>query len=354
MKRLILALVVVLAACDTSAVKEQATPKKSSAQLKSAAAKPPEQAKPVPDKSIDTGKSISESADEAEAESVSARERVAQLMEKPIPELIDDLGVVDGGNCTRNTASGILRRRKDEAVPFLAEALSNPNERIRYSSVRCLGQINTEESRNALIKAFSNGMDDVRNHAGYALTWHPHPDAQQVYIGLLGSDDWHYMSYAIHALGDIKSKKAIPFLKKIRDNLEAPKQHLWRFYYASCVALRKIEDKELSQQLQGALALLKKAKHSSDIDKQELSSAVKLIKENFEEALPDVFNIFHWQPKNAFSYIDPNCKTILRDAGELAYPYIRLGLRDKDHILRRRTRDLVKELGLESEFSEDF
>ena len=274
---------------------------------------------------------------------------VAIGTDKSIPELIQDLGVQDAGNHTCNTACGILVKMKDEAVPHLQGALRNPKPRVRYYAVRCLGDINTAESRRVLLDALSTGTDDVREQAAYALAWHPHPDAEQAYISFLsGANRWH-VRYAVKALGEIKSQRAMPDLTAIRDNPES-----WHFYYAAIVAIRKIESKELPQAVSDALESMRKAKYCTSVGKKQLSESVATIKADLDRALPDVFDVFLWTTKGTeSSKIEPNAETILRDAGKAAYPYIRIALKDGDHDIRRRTRALVKKLGLEDEFKED-
>ncbi len=267
--------------------------------------------------------------------------------QKSIPELIDSLGVEDRGNHTCSTACGILLMKKDEAVPYLQRALTNSNKRVRYYSVRTLGSIDTKRSREVLIRAFCNGLDDVREHAAYALTWHPHQDAEQVYIDFLGGKDQWHVWRAIKALGEIKSKSAIPHLAQIRDN---PKG--WRFYYAALVSLRKIESQELPQEVQDSLDFLRKAKYSHKVNAAKLATSVKIIKANLETVLPDVFEIYLLTTRGE-SKVEPNSRTILRDSGELAHPYVKIALRDEDENMSRKARQLVTRLGWEMKFKKD-
>jgi len=268
--------------------------------------------------------------------------------DKTMPELIKDLAVQDKGNNTCNTACRILTMKKDEAVPYLEKALEDPNERVQYYAVRCLGSIATEKSRESLIRAFSEGKADVRQHAAYALTWHPHQEAEDVYIEFLeGQDRWH-VRHAVQALGEIRSQKALPHLKFIRDNPEG-----WHFYYTALVAIRKIESRELPKKVSDALQFIRTAKYSSSVDEKQLSASEVIVKDNIESALPDIMDIFLWATKGNESKVEPNSKTILRDAGKLAYPYIRIGLRDKDENVSRKAERLVTELGWESEFRKD-
>lgn len=263
-----------------------------------------------------------------------------------IPQLINDLGAKEEGNATCNTACAILVMKKDESVPALQKALKNKNDRIRYYAIRCLGEITTQKSRRVLITAFSNGLDDVREHAAYALTWHPHPDAEMVYIKFLnGKSRWH-ARHAINALGDIRSKAAIPYLVNIRDNPEG-----WYFYYAVVIALRKIESKELPKDEIEAFDLLKRSKFSRSIDEKQLLEAERIIRGDIKTVLPDVVDFYLWVTKGNDTYkIEP----VIRDAGNLAYPYLRIGLRDKDENINHRIKDLIIKLGWQSEFKDDF
>jgi hypothetical protein len=258
--------------------------------------------------------------------------------EKSVSQWIADLAVKDQGNFTCNTASSALTHKGEEAVPALADALRNENERVRYYAVRCLGQINTKTARSALIDAFFNGKDDVREQAAYALTWKPARDAEQVYIAVLGGhNEWRVRS-AIKALGEIRSAKAAPYLTRIRDNPPG-----WHSYYAVVVALRKIESREFSSDIQGALDFLRKAKYSRRVNGQRLSDSASIIKQNIRETVPDVFDIFLWVTKGSESPATPNAKTILHEAGPLAYPVVRIGLNDPDLNVSRDTKALVEE-----------
>jgi HEAT repeat protein len=268
--------------------------------------------------------------------------------EKAIPELIEDLAVEDEGNCTCNTACGMLLKMKDEAVPDLQKALQNQNEKIRYYAIRCLGVINTEKSRKTLIEASSNGSDDVRRHAQYALTWHPHKDAEKIYISLLDDNDKWRVLHAIEALGEIRSKSVIKQLEKIRDNPDG-----WRYYYYSLIALRKIESKELPKELSEALSFLTIAEYLNKIDENQLSESVKVINKNIEIALPDVLNIYLWSIKRTESKTEPNVGAIIRDAGKPAYPYLRIGLMDEDENISREVKELIEKLGWQAEFEID-
>ncbi len=264
----------------------------------------------------------------------------AVYAEKTIPHLIGDLAVQDPGNNTCNTACGILVGRGDPAVPALRGALRNKNERIRYYAVRCLGQINTQSARSALISAFSHGANDVREHAAYALTWNPARDAEEIYIEFLrGHDEWH-VRHAIQALGQIRSSKAVPHLARIRDNPPC-----WHTYYTTIVALRKIESREFSPEIQTALDFLRQAKFSRDIDVQRLNDSAVIIGRNLQATVVDVFNLFLWVTKGNESPATPNAKTILHQAGPLAFPVIRIGLKDPDQNVSRKTQQLVEEFG---------
>lgn len=272
----------------------------------------------------------------------------ALSVEKTIPQLIGDLAVQDPGNNTCNTACGILVMKKDEAIPVLRNALRNENDRVRYYSVRCLGEINNPAARTALIDAFSNGVDDVREHAAYALTWHPGQDAEQVYIdSLSGRDKWH-VRHAIQALGEIRSKKAVPRLIAIRDNPPG-----WDSYYVALVALRKIESKELSPEVQASLDFLRKAKYSQSVDVKKLLVSAETIKANLQTVLPDVFDIFLWVTKGNESKGEPNAKTILSGAGRLTHAYVAIGLRDEDENVSCKAKELVEELGWQAEYEKD-
>ncbi len=262
------------------------------------------------------------------------------IAEKDVPQLVADLAVQDQGNHTCNTACGILMRMGDDAVPALRDALTNENDRVRYYAVRCLGQINSKAARAALIDAFANGPEDVREHAAYALTWIPDRDAEQVYIAFLsGRDEWH-VRHAIKALGDIRSEMALPHLSQLRDN---PKG--WYSYYAAFVAIRKIEAKEPSPEIQAALDFLRHAKYSPTVYMLRLASSADIIGRNLPSIAPDVFDIFLWVTKGNESQATPNAATIIRDAGPLAYPVVRIGLSDPDENVSRKTKQLVEQLG---------
>ena len=207
------------------------------------------------------------------------------------------------------------------------------------------GRSTPKERAQDLIDVFSNGADDLREHAAYALTWNPEPDAEQVYIEFLsrGRDESH-VRHAIKALGDIRSRKAVPSLTRIRDNPTG-----WHSHYVALVALRKINAQELPTETQGALDFLRRAKYSGDIDMQRLTASANIIRENLRTVLPDVFDLFLWVTKGNETTVTPNAKTILRDAGPLAFPTVRIGLKDPDENVNQRTRKLVEECGWEKQ-----
>ncbi len=267
---------------------------------------------------------------------------VPALADKSIPELILDLGVQDRGNHTCNTAAGILVQKGDEAVPHLEKAITNPDDRVQHYAIRSLGHINTASSRKVLIAAFASDSSTIRHRSAYALAWNPHPDAEDVYIAFLSHSERFYVRYAIKALGEIKSKKALLSLKDI-----VAEPNGWHDYYASLCSIRKIENNELPQELSDALEFLRKSKYAKSVDESQLVRSVGIIKANLAAALPDVFNVFLWVTKGKESKREPNAKTILRDAGETAYPYIKIGLNDPDYNINRKTKSLVEELGIE-------
>lgn len=271
----------------------------------------------------------------------------ANCAERDFPQLIGDLAVKDRGNITCNTACVTLVAGKDEAVPALRDALRNDDDQIRYYAVRCLGQINTKAARSALIDAYSNGVSDIRKHSAYALMWNPERDAEEIYLGgLMEHDQWHVRN-AIKALGEIKSEKAVPRLRQIRDN---PPD--WYTYYATIIALRKAESQELSPEVQTALDFMRQAKFSRDIDTQKLNDAANVIRKNLPNAMPDVFDIFLSVNKGTESKAEPNAKTILRDAGPNALSMVRIVLKDPDERVSRSTKLLVEEFGWDKQLKE--
>ena len=266
--------------------------------------------------------------------------------EKTIPQLINDLKVKDKGNHTCNGAVFMLVRKGDKAVPYLQKAISNPDKQTRHYAVLCLGHINTQKARKALINAFFNGPQGMRSKSAYALAWHPDKDAENIYIASLADNkNEFYTSYMLNALGKIKSTKALPKLKAI-----IAKPRGWRLYYSAFRAIREIEGKTPSKELNDAVIFMQRAQYMhSPPNKQRLEKSADLIRENMDSVLPDLFNSYMAAIKGNRFYRDPDVITLLDDAGRKAYPYIKIGLNDPDDNVRWKTEALLKELNISKE-----
>ncbi len=269
---------------------------------------------------------------------------VGVISGKSIPELIQDLGVNDEGNHTCNTASALLITRKDEAVPYLDSALSSPNKKICTRAVNVLGSINTKKSRAVLIRAYPKLDEDLRGYIAYILAFWPNKDAEAVYIRALSQKNpWHYQVCIIRAMGEVKSREALPNLREI-----IAKPNGWDEYYTALCSVRKIKGKELPPKLSEALELLKKAKYNASVNKEQLKSSGKVIMANINLVLPDLLNIYLYVTKGNITDFEPNAKTLLRDAGDAAYPYFAIALKNSSHEYLMNS--LIKELGIEGKF----
>jgi HEAT repeat protein len=269
---------------------------------------------------------------------------IIEEYEDEYEKLIQNLGVDDKGNHTCNTASALLITRKDEAVPYLDSALSSPNKKIRTRAVNVLGSINTKKSRAVLIRAYPKLDEDLRGYIAYILAFWPNKDAEAVYIRALSQKNpWHYQVCIIRAMGEVKSREALPNLREI-----IAKPNGWDEYYTALCSVRKIKGKELPPKLSEALELLKKAKYNASVNKEQLKSSGKVIMANINLVLPDLLNIYLYVTKGNITDFDPNAKTLLRDAGEAAYPYFAIALKNSSHEYLMNS--LIKELGIEDKF----
>jgi len=273
----------------------------------------------------------------------------APAANKTIPQLINDLGVKDRGSHTCNTAAGILVQKYDESVPYLEKALSNPNKQIRESAIRCLCDINSKKSRKILIDIFPNVSNEMCSVLAYYLAWHPTKDAEEIYIASLNDKTPHHLYRFIYALGKIKSVKALPNLKAI---ISTPKG--WRLYYTAFCAVREIENKNLTKELADAIVFMRNAQYSYfNVNKEQLSRSVALIKKNIISVLPDIFNAYLFVTKGNRLDRDPSVATLLADAGKDAYPYILIGLNDPDNNIKRKTESLLKKLEISKKLVEN-
>jgi hypothetical protein len=266
--------------------------------------------------------------------------------EKSIPELIRDFAVESKGNSTANTACAIVVKKGDEAVPYLKAALSGTDEKLLNHVVRCLCEIDTPRSRGALIKAYPTATPDWRRRYASYLAFRPNKDAENVYLASLKVDKSYALRAVIGALAEIRSQKALEPITAIHKATDS-----WLTYYAALLAIRKIEGKELPRDVADALESLKKAKYSASVpDDDQLKRAVDVLNANLDVALPDVCNLIQWQTKGGLSHREPNAETIIRGAGERAYPLIRFAMKDPDHNVNHWFVALVKKLGWEAEF----
>jgi hypothetical protein len=258
-----------------------------------------------------------------------------------LERLILDLGVKDRGSMTANSASGKLVNMKETVVPKLSEALRNYNEGIRYRIVRTLGEIKTPSARKVLIDTYYNGLPDVRAHAGYALTWEPTVEAEEIYIDMVENRDVrHEILYAIRALGEIKSKKGEAIIKNLMKN-----PGRWREFYTAYEALRKIQGEELPENLLTALAKMKSAKYSTKIDNKELMKISEVLLANKEKIVVDLLDIRFWITKgNINSEALKIINETIKKMGELPYPYIKIALESTDQNDQRLAEELIKEI----------
>ncbi len=263
------------------------------------------------------------------------------IQEKPIPALIRELGVESEGNAVCNGAYAELVKKKDEAVPYLEPALQNQeSEKIRYYAARCLGEINTSASRNLLIKAFDSEFWDVRCHVAMVLNWHPHNDAEQIYLDTLSDPDVYSKRSAINAAGEIRSKSAGPILKRIVERPDG-----WNIHYAAICALRKIEAKEHFPELEEALKFLKWAKFHGPVNLHRLNAAVGLIEKNIAETMPDVIDIYLYITKANETKVTPDSASIALKFKKIARKYISICATDKDVNISSRIKPLAKNFG---------
>lgn len=260
--------------------------------------------------------------------------------EKTIPQLINNLGVRDRGSHTANTAFYILVKKGNEAIPFLKKAISSTDKRISSHAIRCLGDINSKKSRKLLINAFAHASGKKRSAIAYYLAWRPNKDAEEIYMASLNDKVPHHFYRHIYALGEIKSVKALPKLKAI-----TVKPKGWQLYYAAFCAVREIEDKSPSRELEDAVIFMRRAQYMHyPPNKQRLKKSADLIRENIDLVLPDLFNAYLAIVKGSRFYRTPDVITLLDDSGRKAYPYIKIGLNDPDDNIKRKTESLLKEL----------
>jgi len=269
--------------------------------------------------------------------------------EKTIPQLINDLGVKEANNRIANTASYLLVKKGNGAIPYLKKAIFNSNRQISSGAIRCLSEVNSKESRKILIDAFAHTSGNKRSAIAYYLAWHPGKDAEEIYIASLNDKVLHHLYRHIYALGKIKSVRALPELKAI-----TAKPKGWRLYYAAFCAVREIEGRVPSKELEDAVSFMRNAQYMHYLpDKQRLKNSAELIRNNMDSVLPDIFNAYLFVTKGNRFYRDPDVITLLEDAGRKAYPYIKIGLNDPDDNIKRRTEFLLKEMDVSKETVEE-
>lgn len=244
----------------------------------------------------------------------------------------------DKGRCTRNSMSAWLVRYGDQAVPLMERAVVSGDDELQEIAFRILAEINSSASRGVLMNVFQNGSENAKVRAGLALTQHPQPDAEQVFMSLLGEKP-DVACHAATALGDIRSTRAVTLLEKIQAN---PKG--WRLYYECVLALRKIRGQELDAELQRAIELVLTAKFSDTEDAGELASAANVIEANMATALPDLIDICFRTAKGNASCKVPHCRTLLQAARNSAIPLVEIALVDPDPNIRFRILEVLKDL----------
>lgn len=262
---------------------------------------------------------------------------------KPVAEQVRE--IVSCSYYSRRRLSQVILKKGDAAVPALAELL-NDGDKVAEVSGDILGQMDTQESRRALIRAYEKA-EYGRERLLWALARHPHRDAEAVFIDALAAEQTNRWAIrcAAAALGNAGSQRAIPYLQTICD-----KPADWYQYYAALVALRKVRDGGLPASVESALQQLRGAGFDKDGARFDSEQAETILRDNMDIVLPDLVDmgLGGWASKGGSPLsAKPIALRLLKSAGDRVRPYLEIAARDDSSSWRTdRVTNLAHELSI--------
>lgn len=176
---------------------------------------------PVPSADGQAGKGIGELllliGDEKKGGKPEAMETIRQMGLDAVYAILE-MAVRDDDNADlRNGAMEALVAFGGEAVPRLLQLLVDENEEVRNFSAVMLGNIGNHEAVDALVRALRDPDINVRHGAAEALGKIGGTGALAPLVEMLKEDFW--LQYpAVVALGEMRDKRAVPFLRELLGN----------------------------------------------------------------------------------------------------------------------------------------
>ena len=136
-------------------------------------------------------------------------------MEKTIEQLIEDLKNDD--DFVVEEAKGLLEMRKEESLDYLIDALKDENKNVRLNAAKILAFIGDSKAIHPLIEALEDNNKLVRREVSTAIS-RMGAEAVDPLIKILNNSDWRVKGAAAWSLGNMKDKKALPYLKELLDD----------------------------------------------------------------------------------------------------------------------------------------
>jgi HEAT repeat protein len=219
---------------------------------------------------------------------------------------------------TRPFTRPALQALGRHAVPHLAKALQDENERVRSAACRVLGEIGDPQAIPHLLQALHDEDRDVREAACLALGRIGDPQAIPHLLQALHDEDRAVRRAACQALGEIGDPQAIPHL------LQALHDEDWDVREAACLALGRIGDPQ-------AIPHLLQALHDEDWDvRRAACQALGWIGD--PQAIPHLLQALQdvdWAVRRAA------CLALSRIGDPQAIPHLLQALQDVDWAVRR-------------------
>jgi hypothetical protein len=236
----------------------------------------------------------------------------------------------------------------EDATLEMQQWLYDESIQKQNTAIHRLVNFNTALSRQILNDAYWTLSDPgSKRRIVYGLSNLSGADAEGVFLDVLEGDDSWTQWHAIQALVKIQSAEAIPSMQRLQE-----KTRSWLLYYSCVQALRRLEGRELTKDLQDALYLLRISRNFEKEPGTHATENERII-HHLEIAAPDVMDIY-LETDLPESKTEPfsNSMQLLNQLGQGASDLIRRCLGDDDPFVRVKGMLLAKFMNREKEFPE--
>jgi len=144
----------------------------------------------------------------------------------------------------------IANSRDRNAIKYLSQTCSHPDERVRRTALKALSQYGSEEIKGLLIKMLNDDSAYIRSQAVINLARSFKHEALRPILSVIQSEpfldrDFSEKAAFFRAIGQIRSKESLPVLRKILEKKSWFKRSKWDELQVCAIgALRMIGTEE--------------------------------------------------------------------------------------------------------------